>query len=53
MWAGDGTKFIQAAYDDYNIKVMPCFVSPQETGGHCFRSLEQWSFLFCLKELEN
>lgn len=33
MWAGDGTKFIQAAYDEYNIKVFPCFVSPQETGG--------------------
>lgn len=33
MWAGDGTKFIQAAYDEHNIKVMPCFISPQETGG--------------------
>lgn len=33
MWAGDGTKLVQAAYDEYNIKVLPCFVSPQETGG--------------------
>jgi TRAP-type mannitol/chloroaromatic compound transport system substrate-binding protein len=33
MWSGGGMDFIQAQYDDYNIKVMPCFVSPQETGG--------------------
>ncbi|WP_336366348.1 TRAP transporter substrate-binding protein [Marinobacter sp. C2H3] len=33
MWAGDGTKILQSAYDQYNVKVLPCFISPQETGG--------------------
>ncbi|SFC48798.1 TRAP-type mannitol/chloroaromatic compound transport system, substrate-binding protein [Marinospirillum celere] len=33
MWSGGGTEYIQAQYDNYNIKVLPCFVSPQETGG--------------------
>ncbi|MBE0508003.1 MAG: TRAP transporter substrate-binding protein [Marinospirillum sp.] len=33
MWSGGGTEYIQKAYDQYNIKVLPCFVSPQETGG--------------------
>ncbi|MDH2432062.1 TRAP transporter substrate-binding protein [Pokkaliibacter sp. MBI-7] len=33
MWAGDGTKLLQSAYDQYNVHVLPCFISPQETGG--------------------
>lgn len=33
MWSGDGTKYLQEAYDPYNVHVMPCFISPQETGG--------------------
>jgi len=33
MWSGEGTELLQSAYDDYNVKVLPCFISPQETGG--------------------
>ena len=33
MWAGEGTELVQAAYDPYGVKVLPCFISPQETGG--------------------
>jgi TRAP-type mannitol/chloroaromatic compound transport system substrate-binding protein len=33
MWAGEGTEILQSAYDPYNVKVLPCFISPQETGG--------------------
>lgn len=33
MWAGEGLDIIQGAYDPYNIKVLPCLLSPQETGG--------------------
>lgn len=33
MWSGDGTKYLQEAYDPYNVQVLPCFISPQETGG--------------------
>lgn len=33
MWSGEGTEILQSAYDPYNVKVLPCFISPQETGG--------------------
>lgn len=33
MWAGEGVEILQSAYDPYNVKVLPCFISPQETGG--------------------
>ncbi|WLD58591.1 TRAP transporter substrate-binding protein [Salinispirillum sp. LH 10-3-1] len=33
MWSGDGAKYLQQAYDPYNVKVLACFISPQETGG--------------------
>ncbi len=33
MWSGEGTEILQSAYDQYNVKVLPCFISPQETGG--------------------
>ncbi|MFD2192209.1 TRAP transporter substrate-binding protein [Pistricoccus aurantiacus] len=33
MWADEGTELIQQAYDPYGVKVLPCFISPQETGG--------------------
>ncbi|MEX1057532.1 MAG: TRAP transporter substrate-binding protein [Natronospirillum sp.] len=33
MWSGEGTQYLQSAYDDYNVRVLPCFISPQETGG--------------------
>nr|WP_297460903.1 TRAP transporter substrate-binding protein [uncultured Halomonas sp.] len=33
MWAGEGTELLQKAYDPYGVKVLPCFISPQETGG--------------------
>lgn len=33
MWAGEGTELLQNAYDPYGVKVLPCFISPQETGG--------------------
>lgn len=33
MWSGEGTELLQSAYDQYNVKVLPCFISPQETGG--------------------
>ncbi|MHB0777250.1 TRAP transporter substrate-binding protein [Halomonas sp. WWR20] len=33
IWAGEGTELLQKAYDPYGVKVLPCFISPQETGG--------------------
>lgn len=33
VWAGDGLELLQQAYDPYGVKVLPCFISPQETGG--------------------
>ena len=33
MWSGEGTELLQTEYDKYGVKVLPCFISPQETGG--------------------
>lgn len=33
MWAGEGLELLQKAYDSYNVKVLPCLIYPQETGG--------------------
>ncbi|WP_435101708.1 TRAP transporter substrate-binding protein [Arhodomonas sp. AD133] len=33
MWSGEGLSLLQDAYDQYNVKVLPCFISPAETGG--------------------
>lgn len=33
VWSGDGLEMLQQAYDPYGVKVLPCFISPQETGG--------------------
>nr|WP_299380510.1 TRAP transporter substrate-binding protein [uncultured Halomonas sp.] len=33
MWSDEGTELVQKAYDPYGVKVLPCFISPQETGG--------------------
>ena len=33
MWSGEGLELLQKSYDPYGVKVLPCFISPQETGG--------------------
>ncbi|NHI02114.1 TRAP transporter substrate-binding protein [Oceanimonas sp. MB9] len=33
VWDGEGLDLIQKAYDPYGVKVLPCMVSLQETGG--------------------
>jgi TRAP-type mannitol/chloroaromatic compound transport system substrate-binding protein len=33
MWEGGGREILQGAYDPYNVKVLPCLMNAQETGG--------------------
>ena len=33
MWEGGGLQILQSAYDPYNLKVLPCLMNAQETGG--------------------
>lgn len=40
VWDGDGLDMIQKAYDPYGVKVLPCMVSLQETGGWYNQKIE-------------
>lgn len=33
MWEGGGMEILQKAYDDYNVKVLPCHLTAPEAGG--------------------
>jgi TRAP-type mannitol/chloroaromatic compound transport system substrate-binding protein len=33
MWEGGGLEILQRAYDDYNVKVLPCHLTAPEAGG--------------------
>jgi TRAP-type mannitol/chloroaromatic compound transport system substrate-binding protein len=33
MWEGGGMEILQRAYDEYGVKVLPCLMNAQETGG--------------------
>lgn len=33
MWEGGGMEILQEAYDEYGVKVLPCLINAQETGG--------------------
>ena len=33
MWEGGGREILQSAYNPYNVKVLPCMMNAQETGG--------------------